>query len=245
MANHKNNSTCATMIAPVVVLLSAAPALAQQSDDEGGFQANVGLHFDRNNNIYDSSTQEVESWITRVSPDLLLRSTPGKRQFSAQYVGDYGRFLDGLDSADDYADHSLTGRGLFKMGSRGALDVSAVFARGHEDRGSGQTQGVPPSSPLFPDEPDVFERIDVSVEHSWGVRQEFGFFGDPGPGRDEKKVRPQRVDLGPGVGLVRLGDCLDTDERCDANRDAKCGERSPQLPTRQSAQRMEDDVDET
>jgi hypothetical protein len=168
MVNHKNNSTWVTMIAPVVVLLSAAPALAQQSDDEGGFQANVGLHFDRNDNIYESSTQEVESWITRVSPDLLLRSTPGKRQFSAQYVGDYGRFLDGLDSADDYADHSLTGRGLFKIGSRGALDVSAVFARGHEDRGSGQTQGVPPSSPLFPDEPDVFERIDWTTQYTHG-----------------------------------------------------------------------------
>ena len=100
------------MIALVAGWLSAAPALAQQSDDEGGLQANVGLHFDLNDNIYDSSTQEIESWIARISPDLLLSSTPGKRQFSAQYVGDYGKFFDSSD--DDYEDHSLTGRGCFR-----------------------------------------------------------------------------------------------------------------------------------
>ena len=125
MARQRFISTQTTMIALVAGWLSAAPALAQQSDDEGGLQANVGLHFDLNDNIYDSSTQEIESWIARISPDLLLSSTPGKRQFSAQYVGDYGKFFDSSD--DDYEDHSLTGRGLFRRGSRGVLDVSAVF----------------------------------------------------------------------------------------------------------------------
>ena len=155
-----------TIIAVVAAWLSAAPVLAQQSDDEGGFQANVGLIFDFNDNIFDSSTEEIESWIARISPDLLLSSTPGKRQFSAQYVGDYGKFFDSPD--DDYQDHSLTGRGLFKMGSRGALDVSAVFARGHDARGSGQTRGVPPDSPAFPPEPDVFDRIDWAAQYTHG-----------------------------------------------------------------------------
>ncbi len=140
MANHKNNSTWVTMIALVAGWLSAASALAQQSDDEGGLQANVGLHFDLNDNIYDSSTQEIESWIARISPDLLLSSTPGKRQFSAQYVGDYGKFFDSSD--DDYEDHSLTGRGLFQSGSRGVLDVSAVFAQGHDGRGTWPNTGT-------------------------------------------------------------------------------------------------------
>ena len=155
------------MIALVAGWLSAAPALAQQSDDEGGLQANVGLHFDLNDNIFDSSTQEIESWIARISPDLLLSSTPGKRQFSAQYVGDYGKFFDSSD--DDYEDHSLTGRGLFQTGSRGLLDVSAVFAQGHDARGSGQTRGVPPDSPDFPAEPDEFERIDWTAQYTHGA----------------------------------------------------------------------------
>jgi len=167
MANHRNNSTWVTMIALVVVWLSAASALAQQSEDEGGLQANVGLHFDLNDNIFDSSTQEIESWIARISPDLLLSSAPGKRQFSAQYVGDYGKFFDSSD--DDYEDHSLTGRGFFQAGSRGELDVSAVFENGHDGRGGGQTRGLSPDSPDFPPEPDEFERIDWTAQYTHGA----------------------------------------------------------------------------
>lgn len=169
MARQSYIITRAIIIALVAGWLSAAPALAQQSDDEGGLQANVGLHFDLNDNIYDSSSQEIESWIARISPDLLLSSTPGKRQFSAQYVGDYGKFLDSSDSADDYEDHSLTGRGLFQSGSRGLLDISAVFEQGHVSRGSGQTQGVPPDSPLFPPEPDEFERGEWTAQYTHGA----------------------------------------------------------------------------
>jgi len=155
------------MIALVAGWLLAAPALAQQSEDEGGFQANVGLYFDWNDNIYDSSDQEIEDWVARISPELLLRSAPGKRQFSAQYVGDYGKFSDNSD--DDYEDHSLTGRGLFQTGSRGELDLSAVFERGHDPRGSGQTQGVPPDSPAFPSEPDEFDQIDWRAQYTHGA----------------------------------------------------------------------------
>ena len=182
MANHRHYIRWATIIALVAGWLSAAPALAQQSEDEGGLQANVGLHFDLNDNIYDSSTQEIESWIARISPDLLLSSTPGQRQFSAQYVGDYGKFLDNSDSADDYEDHSVTGRGLFQMGSRGSLDLSAVFAQGHDGRGSGQTRGLSPGSPGFPPEPDEFERIGWTAQYSHGAegargRLNFGLGG--------------------------------------------------------------------
>jgi len=168
MANHRNNSRWVTIIALVAGWLLAASALAQQGGDEGGFQANVGLHFDLNDNIYDSSTQEIESWIARISPELSLSSAPGTRQFSARYVGDYGKFFDSSD--DDYEDHSLTGRGLFQMGSRGSLNLSAVFAQGHDGRGSRLTRGVLPDSPAFPAAPDEFERIDYTAQYTHGVQ---------------------------------------------------------------------------
>jgi hypothetical protein len=155
------------MIALGVVWLSAASALAQESRDEGGFQANVGVYFDWNDNIFNSSTLDIEDWIARISPELSLSSAPGKRQFSAQYVGDYGKYFDSSD--DDYEDHSLTGRGLFQTGSRGELDVSAEFERGHDSRGSRLTRGVPPDSPEFPSEPDVFERIDGTAQYTHGA----------------------------------------------------------------------------
>ncbi len=172
MARQRFISTQTTMIALVAGWLSAAPALAQQSDDEGGLQANVGLHFDYDTNIFDSGDDDFESWITRLSPDFLLSSTPGKRQFSAQYVGDYGKYSKSPD--DDYEDHLLTGSGLFQTGSRGLLDVSAAFEQGHDRRGAGSTQGFPPDSPLFPSEPDEFERIGWAVEYTHGRKDARG-----------------------------------------------------------------------
>jgi hypothetical protein len=168
MARQRFIRTQTTVIALVAAWLSVVPALAQQRDGEGGLQADVGVYFDLNDNIFNSSDQEFESWIARISPDLLLRSAPGKRQFSLQYVGDYGKFFDSPD--DDYQDHSLTGRGVLQLGSRGELDVSAVFTDDHDARGNGSTQGVPPDSPLFPDKPDNFERIDWTAEYTHGAR---------------------------------------------------------------------------
>ena len=162
-----HNNSLVTTTALVVVCLSAASAQAQQSVEERGLGANIGLHFDLNDNIFDSTDQAIESWIARVSPDLLLSSGPGSRQFSAQYVGDYGKFLD--SSADDYEDHKLTGLASFQTGSRGLLGISAAFELGHDGRGTGQTQGLPPDSPAFPAEPDEFERIGWSAQYTHGA----------------------------------------------------------------------------
>jgi hypothetical protein len=167
-----HNNTWATAVALVAVCLAAASAQAQQSDEEGGLDANIGLHFDLNDNIFDSSDQAIESWIARISPDFLLGTAPGSQQFSAQYVGDYGKYLD--SSFDDYEDHSLTGRGSFQTGARGVLDISAKFELGHNGRGTGQTQGLPPDSPTFPDEPDKFERSDWTAQYTHGATEARG-----------------------------------------------------------------------
>lgn len=161
------------LIALVSGWLAGNTALAQEDTDDGGLQVGVGLHFDRNDNIFDSSTQEIESWITRISPDLLLSSAPGKRRFSVQYIGNYGKF-DSTESDDDYSDHLLTGRGLFQTGSRGLLDILATYEQGHDRRGTRLTQGLPPNSPLFPAEPDEFERADWAVEYTHGRKSARG-----------------------------------------------------------------------
>jgi hypothetical protein len=194
------------MIVLVGGWLSITPALAQQGDDEGGLQANVGLMFDLNDNIFNSSDQKIESWIARISPDLLLSTTPGKRQFSAQYVGDYGKFFD--SSGDDYDDHSLTGRGLFQIGYRGELDVSAEIAKGHDGRGTGQTQGVPPDSPLFPDAPDEFENKNWTAEYTHGAegargRLNFGL-GGRGLAYTNNRIRTQFFDRDENYAFVGL-----------------------------------------
>lgn len=172
------------MVALIGVWLATAPVLAQESDDEGGFQANVGVKFDLNDNIYDSSDDEVESWIGRLSPELSVSSAPGARQLSLEYIGDYGKYLDSSESDDDYADHTVTGRGLFQSGSRGLLDLSAVYVRAHEPRGSGLSRGLPPDSPQFPPEPDEFERIGWTAQYTHGSRGARGRLNFGAGGRD-------------------------------------------------------------
>lgn len=206
MTKHRYNRTRVTIIALAGVWLSAASALAQQSEDQGGLQANIGLHFDLNDNIFDSSTQEIESWIARISPELLLSTAPGNRQFSAQYLGDYGKFFD--SSVDDYEDHSLSGRGLFQMGSRGLLDLSAVFAQGHDRRGSRLTRGVLPDSPDFPPEPDEFERIGWTAQYTHGAkgargRLDFGL-GESALEYDTNRDRTQFFDRSENYAFVGL-----------------------------------------
>jgi len=206
MSKQSYNTEWQTMITLVAGWLSAASVLAQETSDEGGFQAKVGLHFDWNDNIYDSSTLEIEDWLARISPELSLSSAPGKRQFSAQYVGDYGKFFDNSD--DDYENHSLTGRGLFQTGPRGELDLLAVFEKGHDPRGSGQTRGVTPGSPAFPSEPDEFDRIDWGAQYTHGAdgargRLNFGL-GQIDLEHTNNRERTQFFDRKEGYAFVGL-----------------------------------------
>lgn len=206
MASHSNYFRWVTLIALVAGWLLSASAQAQESTNDGGLEASVGLYFDLNDNIYDSNTEEFESWVARISPDLLLSSTPGKRQFSVQYVGDYGKFFDSSD--DDYEDHSLTGAGVFQIGSRGELDLSAFVTQGHDGRGSRQTEGVLPGSPDFPDEPDEFERNGWSAQYTHGRtgargRLNFGI-GGSALEHSNNRERTQFFDRDANYALVGL-----------------------------------------
>jgi hypothetical protein len=168
MSKRRRNIKWETMIVLVAGWLTATAALAQGGAGEGGLQASVGLYFDLNDNLFDSNDQAAESWASRLSPELSLGSAPGSRQFSVAYEGNYAKFFDSPD--DDFADHSLKGRGLFERGARGTFEISAGFAQGHKGRGSGLTEGVPPDSPLFPSEPDFFDRVDWSAEYTHGAK---------------------------------------------------------------------------
>ena len=172
MSKRRHNIKWETMIVLVAGLLAGTAALAQEGGGDGGLQASVGLYFDLNDNLFNSNDQAAESWASRLSPELLLSSAPGSRQLSVAYEGDYAKFFDSPD--DDYEDHSLKGRGLFERGAKGLFEISAGFAQGHQARGSGSTQGVPPDSPLFPSEPDFFDRIDWSAEYTHGHREARG-----------------------------------------------------------------------
>ena len=152
------------------------PVLAAEPipDEAEAFQPSLGIHFDFDSNIYDSSADEIESWISVVTPAILLSTAPGQQRYALLYEGEYGHYFNSSDSADDYADHALSGVAQFQLSSRGQVELGAATGKGHWPRGSNQTEGLDPTSPSFPTEPDEFDR------NKWGGTFRYGAEGNRG-----------------------------------------------------------------
>jgi hypothetical protein len=172
---YANTITSRIKLAFLVILLipgASHPVLAvERNPDEGrAIQPSVGIRYDYDSNIYDSSMNEVGSGIGIITPAILF-ITP-EQDYTLLYAGEYGRFFE--DSTDNYADHLLSGAAQFHLGSRGEFDLIAAIKRGHWARGSEQTEGINPSSPFFPTKPDVYDR------NNWGGTFRYGAEGNRG-----------------------------------------------------------------
>lgn len=144
---------------------------AENNPDKGAaIQSSLGVRYALDSNIYDSNADEVQSWIGIVTPAILFSAA--EQRYTLRYEGEYGRFFE--DSTDNYADHIASAAAQFHFGARGQLDFVAETEKGHRDRGSDQTEGIDPSSPFFPTEPDEFDR------NKWGVKFRYGADGNRG-----------------------------------------------------------------
>ena len=162
----------------VILLLQGAvrPVVAAEPipDDGQAFQPSLGIRFDFDSNIYDTSADEIESWIGIVAPAILLSTAPAQQRYALLYQGEYGHYFNGSDSADNYADHALSGLAQFQLSSRAQLDLAAATEKGHWGRGSYLTEGLEPTSPSFPSAPDEFDR------NKWGGKFRYGAEGNRG-----------------------------------------------------------------
>jgi hypothetical protein len=205
---HANPNTSKLTLALVVILLliSTIPSvLGQQNSDKGKtVQTGLGIRYDYDSNIYNTSMSEVESWIGIVTPSILLSTA--QQNYSLLYQGEYVRFYD--DSADDYADHNVVGLAKFQIGSRGEINFIAAAEKGHEDRGSNQTDGFNPSSTFFPAEPDEFDRNKLEAKYHFGAKGNRGRlrFGIGGSQRDytNNRLRTQSFDYATQFGSTGL-----------------------------------------
>ena len=158
----------------VLLLLMADSIAAAEptADEEKAFQPSLGIHFAFDSNIYDTNANPTGSWINTLTPALLLSTAPAQQHFSLLYQGEYGYFFE--DSADNYADHVLAGLAKFELSSRAELDLAAATEKEHHDRGSFLTEGLDPTSPDFPDDPDEYQR------KRWGGKFRYGAEGNRG-----------------------------------------------------------------
>jgi hypothetical protein len=166
----------------LVLWWAPAPSQAQvagvgsaDETDTSPFELTFGLERRFNDNIFTTPAPEVDSWINVETLNLLLSAEPSQHLLELEYNGEFGQFQD--SGEDDYDDHELAARAYLNFGRRTALDLIGSFEKGHEDRGSGLTQGIGPGSALFPGEPDKYDLLNV--------RGKFGFGTDDSPGKLE------------------------------------------------------------
>ena len=118
-------------------------------------------------NIFRSAADELSSLVTVVSPGLQASIKPGRHRFQIGYRGEFGSYA--KSSADNYDDHEFQAAAILELGRRGLLDLSASYEDGHEQRGTGLSEGLEPDSGAFLSEPDEFNQTQLGGRYTFGA----------------------------------------------------------------------------
>ncbi|WP_337840969.1 outer membrane beta-barrel protein [Rheinheimera sp.] len=138
----------------------------QSIQTESGFDITplltTGLKYD--DNVTSANANEIDSWVLTVVPSLTARADDGVTvyEFSAGvYSGTY------FDSSDDnFIDTSLGGLFDTRLSEQGKLNLKADLVWGHEDRGTGITEGLNNDQ----DEPTRLNSQTVSGYYEYGAK---------------------------------------------------------------------------
>ncbi len=113
------------------------------------------------------------SQIWQLVPSLSIQFDPGRSRLEFTYNGHYGWYDQSSD--DDYIDHDLEAGAYLLLGERSGLDLVASYEDAHENRGAGLTQGVPPASVVFPQDPDRYTDEQLLGRYTYGVSRTRSF----------------------------------------------------------------------
>ncbi|EGM78104.1 hypothetical protein Rhein_1521 [Rheinheimera sp. A13L] len=136
----------------------------QSIQTESGFDItpllSSGLKYD--NNIASSSSNETESWIFTLTPSVraVLDDGVSKTELSAAAFN--GTYFD--SSGDNFTDVLLGGLFDTSLSEQGKLNLKADLVWGHEDRGTGITEGLNTDQ----DQPTRFNTQTVSGYYEYG-----------------------------------------------------------------------------
>lgn len=158
--------------ASAVIALLAAPAVAQQNPSAfdpqglrlGGFIASpsIELSEEYNTNIREEEDGEDSSFITRISPELQVRSDFNRHAIALETGAEAGFFHSSSD--DDYLDYFARSRGRIDV-TRDAT-ISGLIGYVHGSEGRGDVDSV--SGAAEPTEFDDF-RAELSGQYKGGL----------------------------------------------------------------------------
>ena len=103
----------------------------------------ISTSITHNDNIVSTETNEKKSWITTITPNLLLQAETESAAYSLNYGFQKGIYHS--SDADNYLDHDLNAVINIIGNSRNRIDLSLGYRAGHDARGA---EGSNETSPL-------------------------------------------------------------------------------------------------
>lgn len=170
---RNRNSTFALLIAS----LASAAANTQDGDGRGvqlgPFRAipTLGVTFEHDDNVLRTRSNEIDSFVTIISPGIQLERGDEASGMVLGYEADIGRYADA--SSENYEDQRVYAQVRRAQSARLRMGASAEHLRGHDFRGeTGAQQGgvvVGPGGNLLVPEPDKFRRNSLLGNVEYGA----------------------------------------------------------------------------
>lgn len=127
----------------VISASSSVLAIEPAPVDMGGFDMiptlNLSTAYD-DNPFSETDGNPDDSFVTIVNPNLQFVAQQGESVYSLDVGVTHGIFHDSTD--DNYTDFNIAANTNLVFNSKNSLNLSAGYLDGHEDRGSGSSQGI-------------------------------------------------------------------------------------------------------
>tara|TARA_R110002072_G_scaffold89232_4_gene199970 strand:+ start:100197 stop:101321 length:1125 start_codon:yes stop_codon:yes gene_type:complete len=135
--------------------------------DAGPFKVipQITTKLSHNDNIFNQPDQEVSSQIISLNPSVQFLAQKDANSYSLTYAGDYALYFDSGD--DNYSDHNFNADAFLDLGTRNDVSLSAGLKKGHDNRGTGSSEG---SAALTRGAPDEFDEVSTVVGWDFGAK---------------------------------------------------------------------------
>lgn len=165
MSFHTQISVFTFAVGFTVFSSSQAVAVEPATFDVGVFKAAPTVTVDQkyDDNIFSQDNDEVDSWVTVLSPSIQAQADNGTHSYTLGYQMIAGYYSNSTD--DNYLDHRITAEAEWELNHRNTLGANFEFYDTHEERGTGFSQG---DTALLLSSPDDFRETVLGGEYIFG-----------------------------------------------------------------------------
>lgn len=153
-----------------IALLSAGACMSSANAD---VTPSIDVKEKFTDNVYYQNHNEQDSWITTVTPGVTVKMNQGANKYELGASTEAGYYS--VDSRNDYTDWLAYGKAGLEFDSKNHFDVRAGWTHGHDDIGTGRTEGDLRTLPFaMPSHPDEYDKTDLDVKYTFGAKDSRG-----------------------------------------------------------------------